>query len=93
MPNKTIYLSEADAKWWDQAQAIVKRRRSSMSKLIGSQMEDFVRNNSGDAAGLPIGFRVPDAMKDPVVAAREALADDFRANFLDWLKSRNVVES
>ena len=93
MPNKTIYVSDDDMKHWNAVQEIAKRRKVSLSKIIGSCLADFTRTHdiaASSGLGLPVGMRIPASMKDPKLVEQEALADDFRAQFLTWLQERET---
>ena len=81
MPNKSVYLATGDVKYWDEATKIVERRGTSMSKLLGSLLRTYVEDNRSSVEkgmGLPVGFKVPEAYRDPELTAREAAAADAR---------------
>lgn len=85
MPTKTIYLSDSDMAVWDEAVALAKRSRTSISKMVVSSLETLVIERRG-VTGLPLGFKVPASMKDPKALEREQLADDVRARVLEYLE-------
>jgi hypothetical protein len=77
MPNRNIYLATGDVPYWEEAVKIAERRGTSMSKLLGSLLRTFVHDNRSSiekGMGLPVGFQIPKAYRDPALLAREALA-------------------
>lgn len=84
MPNKTIYVADGDLHYWEAAVNIAARRGTSISKVLGTLVRGFV-DTDNDGTGLPVGFRVPTSMKDPVTLERERLADDVRALMMEFL--------
>lgn len=87
MPNKTIYVAKGDLDHWDAAVAIADRRGTSISKVLATLVRGFV-DTDNDGSGLPVGFRSTAALKDPKVLEREQIADDFRAQFMEFLENR-----
>lgn len=87
MPNKTIYIPDSEVPYWERAVEIAERRKSSISKIITTQIRAFLRDeDSGANAGLPIGFMPSTAAKDPRVLRREEAANDLRAVILEKLE-------
>lgn len=79
MPVRNIYVTEADLSFWIEAETLAIRRDISLSKLTSSLIKDYVeKNHQGAKLGLPVGFAIPESMKDPKELAAEAAADDIR---------------
>lgn len=84
MPTRTIYIPDSEVATWDAATEVAARHKSSISKMIIGQLKLVIRDRQ-TVTGLPLGFAVPESMKDPKVVAREQLADRVRALVLDEL--------
>jgi hypothetical protein len=85
MPTRTIYLSDVDMAVWDEAQALAKRYRVSLSSLAIGALKDLVHERRGDV-GVPLGVPVPASMKDPAVLRREQAVDRIRLVALEELE-------
>lgn len=94
MPMKSIYVSEADVPYWDEAESMARTGpKGSMSKLVCSLVRRYAEAyRPGRDLGLPVGFDVPASMKDPRVVRAEAVADDVRERVLDALLAEIRME-
>lgn len=90
---RNIYVSDADLRVWDELEAVAQRRGVSLAKQVTGLVRDYVEQTySGRDLGLPVGFRIPESMKDPRVVKAEQTADDIRESALKAMLD-NIKES
>jgi hypothetical protein len=91
MGRQIIYVSTADEPVFAELKTLADRRGSSLSAEIARLVKNHVRETQRTSdMGLPVGFRAPASMKDPVDQAK----DDFVETLLATVREKvdEVIE-
>lgn len=90
---KSLYVSDDDKAYWTELEKISQRKRMSLSKLLSQMVRNYVNaDRESLKLGVPVGFRIPESMKDPRVMRIEKYADDFRERLVADLLELNDLE-